>query len=298
MINSLQKTKLIDQFLKTLLFVLVVLTLAITLGVIFVLFKESSLFFSQVPLWDFLTGTRWAPLLEPKSFGVLPLVVGTFIIVIGSILLALPAGLIIATYLSEFSTDRTRNIVKPVLEILAGIPTIVYGFFALTFITPVLKKIFPEIQIFNALSGAIVVGIMILPMVASLCDDGFRAVPKTLREGAYGLGAKSFEVILMVVIPASSSRIAAAVILAVSRAIGETMAVTLAAGATPNMTINPLESIQTMTAYIVQVSLGDTPAGGIEYQTCYAVGLLLFVMTFFMNVLGNLVMSRPKLEGM
>lgn len=296
--QSQLKTKLLDFTFKSSLFALVLTTLAVTVCVVIVLFNESAGFFDEVKITEFLFGTRWAPLLEPKSFGVLPLASGTMIIVVGSILLALPAGLIIATYLSEFSTDRTRNIIKPILEILAGIPTIVYGFFALTFITPVLKNFFPEIQIFNALSGAIVVGIMILPMVASLCDDGFRAVPTALREGAYGLGAKSFEVILMVVIPASASRIGAAVILAISRAIGETMAVTLAAGATPNMTFNPLESIQTMTAYIVQVSMGDTPAGGIEYQTCYVVGLLLFFMTLIMNILGNVIMSRPRVEGM
>jgi len=293
-----QKTKRIDLIFKLSLFVFVVSTLVITASVIAILLHESSDFFNTVPLQDFLFGTRWAPLLEPQSFGVLPLVSGTLLIVFGAILFALPTGLLVATYLSEYASDRTRNIIKPILEILAGIPTIVYGFFALTFITPMLRLVFPEIQIFNALSGAIVVGIMILPMIASLCDDGFRAIPRSLREGAYGLGANTFEVISQIVIPSSASRIGAAIVLAVSRAIGETMAVTLAAGATPNMTINPLESIQTMTAYIVQVSLGDTPAGGIEYQTCYAVGILLFAMTFMMNILGNVVLSRPKLEGM
>ena len=242
-------------------------------------------------------GTRWAPLLEPKSFGVLPLVNGTFMIVLGSIGLALPAGLLIATYLNEFASDRLRSMIKPALEVLAGIPTVVYGFFALTFVTPVLKVVFPEIQIFNGASGAIVVAIMILPMIASLVDDGFRSVPSALREGAYGLGANSFEVITQVVMPAASTRIMAAVILAVSRAIGETMAVTLAAGATPKITANPLESIQTMTAYIVQVTSGDVQAGGIEYQTVYVVGALLFVITFLMNVIGNIVLSKPVMEA-
>lgn len=294
----LKRSKAKDFIFKTLLSFFVLLTLVITASVIFILFTESSGFFQKVPLHEFIFGTKWTPLLDPKSFGVLPLVSGTLMIVLGSILIALPAGLLIATYLNEYASDGLRNFIKPTLEILAGIPTVVYGFFALTFITPIIKDIYPDIQIFNALSAAIVVGIMILPMVASLCDDGFRAVPMSLREGAYSLGANSFEVITQVVIPASVTRIGAAVILAVSRAIGETMAVTLAAGATPNMRFNFLESIQTMTAYIVQVSLGDTQAGGIEYQTSYAVAILLFIMTFLMNIIGNIVISRPQLESM
>ena len=248
-------------------------------------------------IFDFLFGTEWTPLLEPKSFGVLPLVCGTLFIVVGSIAVALPMGVLVATYLSEFASEKSRSIIKPVLEVLAGIPTVVYGYFALTFITPMLRKVYPDTEVFNALSGALVVGIMILPMIASLCDDAFRAIPSALREGAYALGGYRYEVITNVVFPAALGRIGAAVILAVSRAIGETMAVTLAAGATPRLTVNPLESIQTMTAYIVQVSLGDTPAGGIEYLTSFAVGSLLFVMTLVMNIVGNQLLTRVRVEN-
>ena len=281
------KTRLIDKTLEGILLLCVSITVLTTLCVVFILGKESLSFFSQVSIFDFLFGTRWEPLLEPKSFGVLPLVCGTLLIAVGAMIIALPAGLIIATYLNEFASGELRSVVKPILEILAGIPTIVYGYFALTFITPLLKMVFPDIQIFNAASGAIVVGIMILPMISSLSDDAFKAVPTTLRDGAYALGATPYEVTTQIILPAAKSRVAASVVLAISRAIGETMAVTLAAGATPKMTLNPLESIQTMTAYIVQVSLGDTPAGGIEYQTCFAVAGLLFVMTFTMNLVGN-----------
>jgi phosphate transport system permease protein len=284
----------IDHAVHLVLALCVVITILTTVIVVVLLGKESFPFFQQVSLWDFLFGTRWEPLLEPKSFGVLPLVVGTLKIVFGSICLALPLGLLIATYLSEFSSSRFRSIIKPVLEVLAGIPTVVYGYFALTFVTPILRTLFPDTQIFNAASAAIVVGIMILPMISSLCDDAFQALPNSLREGAYALGATKFEVAVQVILPSAAARVGAAVILALSRAIGETMAVTLAAGATPQMSLGFLESIQTMTAYIVQVSLGDIPAGGIEYQTCYAVGLLLFLMTLVMNIIGNHFINQSR----
>ena len=284
----------IDHAVHLVLVLCVVITILTTVIVVGLLGKESFLFFQQVPVWDFLFGTRWEPLLEPKSFGVLPLVVGTLKIVFGSIVIALPLGLMIATYLSEFASTRFRSIIKPVLEVLAGIPTVVYGYFALTFVTPILRTLFPDTQIFNAASAAIVVGIMILPMISSLCDDAFQSLPNSLREGAYALGATKFEVAAQVILPSAAARVGAAVILALSRAIGETMAVTLAAGATPQMSLGFLESIQTMTAYIVQVSLGDIPAGGIEYQTCYAVGLLLFLMTLVMNVIGNHFITQSR----
>jgi len=263
-----------------------------TAGIVIVLLYESVGFFKEVSIIKFLFGTRWEPLLEPRSFGVLPLLSGTLMIVVGSALIALPIGVLTAVYLSQYAEDRTRTILKPVLEILAGIPTVVYGYFALTFISPLLRQVFPSTHVFNALSASIVVGIMILPMVASLCDDAIRAVPNTLKQGGYALGATPFEVITQVIIPGAFSGIMASFILAVSRAFGETMAVTLAAGATPNLTINPLESIQTMTAYIVQVSLGDTPAGGTEYQTIFAVGALLFFVTLLMNIIANRVMHH------
>lgn len=271
------------------------MTLVTTGLVIGILGKESFHFFSQVSLFDFLLGTDWAPLLEPKSFGVWPLVMGTLWIALGSIAIALPAGLLVAIFLSEYASQRRRMIIKPILEILAGIPTIVYGFFALTFVTPLLQTIYPPTQVFNAASGAIVVGIMILPMISSLCDDALRCLPNEMREGAYALGGFHWEVIFHILLPAAAGRIGAAVVLATSRAIGETMAVTLAAGATPKLTINPTESIQTITAYIVQVSLGDTPTGGVEYLTCFAVGTLLFVMTLILNIIGNrAILSMDK----
>ena len=215
-------------------------------------------------------------------------------IVIGSAFICIPLGLIIAIYLSQYATKKARSIIKPILEILAGIPTVVYGYFALTFITPILRTILPETEIFNAASGAIVVGIMILPMVASLCDDALQSVPKSLKEGGYALGTTSYEVIRGILIPSAFSGIIASFVLALSRAFGETMAVTLAAGATPQFTLNPLESIQTMTSYIVQVSLGDTPAGGIEYQTIFAVAALLFLVTLFMNLISNHIMNKYR----
>ncbi len=288
------KAKWIDHGVHLTLLLCVLVTVLTTGTVVLILGRESLNFFSQVSLFEFLFGTRWEPLLEPKSFGVLPLVSGTLLIVVGSMLLAAPAGLLIAAYLNEFASSRFRAIIKPTLEILAGIPTVVYGYFALTFVTPIIKTVLPDIQIFNALSAAIVVGIMILPMISSLCDDAFRAVPGDLRDGAYALGATPYEVTTQIVLPAAKSRVGASIVLAVSRAIGETMAVTLAAGATPTLTLNPLESIQTMTAYIVQVSLGDTPAGGIEYLTIYAVATLLFVMTLSMNMFGNYLISSDK----
>ena len=283
-----------DSFVKWAIYSTLLISAFTTIAVVVVIGRESFNFFSQVSIFDFLTGTQWEPLLEPKSFGVLPLVCGTALVVFGSALFALPMGLAVAIFLNEFASKRLRRIIKPILEILAGIPTVVFGFFALTFITPILKTVLPTIQVFNALSGAIVVGIMILPMIASLTDDALRDLPNTLREGAYALGATHFETITQVLIPASLARIGAVTILAISRAIGETMAVTLAAGATPNITLNFSESIQTLTAYIVQVSLGDVQQGGVEYLTCYAVGALLFLMTFTLNVIGHRLISKAR----
>ncbi len=281
-----------ESAVHVVLFLCAAISIAATAGIIMMLGKESATFFSHVPLTDFLFGTRWTPLLEPRSFGVLPLVCGTLLIVVGSSLISVPVGLASAIFLSEYASESVRKVIKPVLEILAGIPTVVYGYFALTSITPALTKVFPETQVFNAASAAIVVGIMTLPMVASLCDDALKAVPNSMRQAGHALGATRFEVATQVVLPAALSGVMASFVLAMSRAIGETMAVTLAAGATPKLTANPLESIQTMTAYIVQVSLGDTPAGTVEYQTIFAVGALLFVMTLGMNIVANRVLER------
>ncbi|MBI5186560.1 MAG: phosphate ABC transporter permease subunit PstC [Nitrospinae bacterium] len=283
-----------EECVKIVLLLCALISVAATIGIIFVLVKESFAFFIQVSPWEFLFGTNWSPLLMPRSFGVLPLVCGTFLVVAGASLIAIPVGLTAAIYLSEYASPRARNIVKPVLEVLAGIPTVVYGYFALTFISPILQFLFPSAQVFNAASAAIVVGIMILPMVASLCDDSLRAVPDSLRQGAYAVGATSFEVSTRIVVPGALSGIMASFVLALSRAIGETMAVTLAAGATPKLTLNPLESIQTMTAYIVQVSLGDTPAGTLEYQTIFAVGLLLFAITLGSNLIAHQVLGKYR----
>ncbi len=267
-------------------------SVATTAGIVVVLVWESIGFFREVSPWAFLTGTKWTPLFVPRNFGVLPLVAGSVMVAFGASLIALPVGLASAIYLAEYAPSRVRKTLKPVLEVLAGIPTVVYGYFALTFITPLIRTIFPETGVFNAASAAIVVGIMIVPMVASLSEDAIYAVPRSLREASYGLGATKFETVTRVVVPAALSGIIASFILAISRAIGETMAVTLAAGATPKLTANPLESIQTMTAYIVQVSLGDTPVGSIEYKTIFAVGLLLFCITLAMNILSRVILRR------
>ena len=263
-----------------------------TIGIVVVLLVESLGFFAEVSPLDFLTGTRWTPLFQPQSFGVLPLLAGSLLIAAGAAIVALPIGLASAIYLSEYAKPRVRQVVKPALEILAGVPTVVYGYFALTFVTPLLRTIWPETDIFNAASAAIVVGIMIVPMVSSLSEDAMAAVPGSLRMGAYALGATKYEVATRTVFPAALSGIVASFILAISRAIGETMAVAIAAGGTPNLTLNPLESVQTMTAYIVQVSLGETPHGTIEYRTIFAVGLTLFAMTLVMNLISNAVLRR------
>jgi phosphate transport system permease protein len=263
-----------------------------TLGIVIVLITQAFAFFVEVNPFAFLTGTKWTPMYEPKHFGVLPLLSGSLLIAFGAAVVALPLGLMSAIYLSEYAPDRARRIIKPILEVLAGIPTVVYGYFALTFVTPLLRVFWPQTEIFNAASASIVMGIMIIPMVSSLSEDALTAVPSALREGAYALGATKFEVAARTVVPAALSGIIASFILAISRAIGETMIVTIAAGATPKLTLNPLESVQTMTAYIAQVSMGETPYGTIEYKTIFAVGLALFAVTLLMNIISNLVLRR------
>ena len=270
------------------------ISLGTTLGIIVTLSTETVNFFREVPIADFFGDAQWAPLFTPQHFGVWPLVVGTLLVTAGACIIALPVGLATAIYLSEYAPDRLRRILKPFLEVLAGIPTVVYGFFALTFITPVLRFIYPGAEVFNAASAAIVMGIMITPMVSSLSEDAMIAVPRSLREAAYALGATKFETATRVVVPSALSGIVASFILAISRAIGETMIVTLAAGATPNLTGNPFEGIQTMTAYIVQVSLGDTPQGSTEYRTIFAVATTLFIMTFAMTLLAHFVVRRYR----
>ncbi|MEK9659619.1 MAG: phosphate ABC transporter permease subunit PstC [Chloroflexota bacterium] len=272
-------------------------SVATTVGIVVTLVVESTSFFSAVSPWEFLTGTRWTPILQPRSYGVLPLVMGTLLVSGIALLVAVPTGLAIAIFLSEYAPERARRILKPVLEVLAGVPTVVYGYFALTFVTPILQWLLRtlfgyDLLVFNALSAGVVMGLMIVPMVSSLSEDAMVSVPRSLRQASYALGATRIETATKVMVPAAFSGIVASVILAFSRAIGETMLVTIAAGATPKMTFNPLESVQAMTAFIVQLSLGEAVHGSLEYQTIFAVGLLLFLMTLAMNVLGHFVVRR------
>lgn len=285
-----------ERFIAALLFAAGLVSVVTTLGIALSLFTETAHFFSVVTLREFLTGTSWTPTFEPARYGILPLLSGTFLVAGGSALVAVPLGLGSAIYLSEYAPDRVARILKPVLELLAGIPTVVYGFFALTFVTPLLKRLIPGLDVFNALSAFITVGIMITPMVSSMSQDAMMAVPRSLREGAFALGATRLEVTTRVVVPAAFSGIVSAVLLAISRAIGETMIVALAAGATPKLTLNPLESIQTMTGYIAAVSQGDVEMGTPAYTSIYAVGMALFVITLAMN-LATRAISRRYQEG-
>ena len=277
---------------KWVFFACATISILTTAGILFTLIYQATSFFNEISIWEFLTGTRWTPILKPRSYGVLPLVSGTLLVTLIAALVALPTGLMAAIFLSEYAPDKLRRFVKPVLEVLAGIPTVVYGYFALTFVTPLLQTVFEGLIVFNALSAGLVMGIMIIPMVSSLSEDAMVAVPRNLREGAYALGATRYEVSMKIVVPAALSGIIAAFILAISRAIGETMLVTIAAGATPSLSFNPMESVQTMTAYIVQLSLGEAPVGSLEYNTIFAVGLVLFAMTFVMNLLGFWIVRR------
>jgi len=263
-----------------------------TIGIISILGINSVPFFREVGFIEFFTGLEWTPLFIPQNFGVSPLVNGTFLVAFIAAITALVFGLGSAFYLSEYASRKVRKILKPFLEILAGIPTVVYGYFALTFVTPVIQFIFPETIIFNALSAGLVMGIMIIPMVSTLSEDAMNAVPSSLREAAYALGAKKYQVALKVVFPSAISGIVASFILAISRAIGETMIVSLAAGGKPALTINPLDAIQTMTAYIVTVSQGETPQGSVEYNSIFAVGLLLFFLTLIMNLVGRFIVTK------
>ena len=281
-----------ERLIGGVLFACAAFSTLVTVGIVLVLIGETVGFFREVSIVDFFTGTRWEPTFIPSYFGVLPLLVGSLQIAVGSAMIAIPIGLLTAIFLSEYANERLRRILKPSLEILAGVPTVIYGYFALTWITPQLRTIFPQTSIFNAASAAMVVGVMIIPTVASLSEDALRAVPRSLRQGAFALGATRLEVVTRVVVPAALSGVLAAFLLGVSRAIGETVAVYIAAGNLPNLTLNPLESIQTMTAYIVQVSLGDTPQGTTVYRSLFAVGMTLFVITLGMNILSQWIMAR------
>jgi phosphate transport system permease protein len=263
-----------------------------TVGIVVVLLEEAVGFFRQVSIVEFLTERQWTPLFVEKHFGVLPLLSATFLIALLALAVAVPVGLGAAIYLSEYASARVRGVLKPVLEVLAGIPTVVYGYFALTFIAPQILQPLGQETVFSALSAALAMSIMLLPFVSSLSEDAMRAVPASLREAGYALGSSRLEVAVRVVLPAALSGVMAAVVLALARAVGETMIVTIAAGNMPNLSWNPLEAMQALPAYIVQVSLGDTPAGSLEYKTIFAVGLTLFACTLVLNVAAQWLMAR------
>jgi phosphate transport system permease protein len=263
-----------------------------TVGIVYVLISESLGFFAAVPLWSFLTDTQWTPLFSDAHFGIMVLMSGTLTSSMVALCIAIPLGTIIAIYLSEFAGHKTREILKPVLELLSGVPTIIYGYFALLFVTPLLQIIFPTLPGFNVLSAGIVMGIMIIPYVSSLSEDAMRAVPMSLREGSYAMGATRYQTAINVVVPAAMSGIASAYILGISRAVGETMILAVAAGMQPNLTFNPFEPAATITSFIVQVALGDLPHGSVGYQTIFAAGLSLMVLTLFFNLVGHFLRRR------
>jgi phosphate transport system permease protein len=267
-------------------------SVATTVGIVVALFVPAIEFFGEISIVDFLTGTNWSPLFEPPAFGVLPLIAGTLLVTGCACLVCIPFGLGSAIYLSEYARPRTRKYLKPLLEVLAGIPTVVYGYFALTFVTPLLQDIGVGIGVFSALSAGLVMGVMLLPTVASVSEDSMSAVPRDLRDGAYALGSTRFHVSTRIVVPAAISGIIASFVLAISRAVGETMIVLIAAGGQPNWTWNPLDAVQTMTAFIAATGQGDVPTGSTEYKTIFAVGAALFVMTFVMNLFAIRLVRR------
>jgi phosphate transport system permease protein len=286
-----------ELVIKGVLALCAVLSVVTTLGIVVALLEPTIEFFGEVSVTDFFTGTEWSPLFADPRFGVIPLVTGTLVTTFWALAVAIPFGLGSAIYLSEYARPRTRRVLKPLLEVLAGIPTVVYGFFALTFVTPLLQDIWPfgdGPAVFNALSAGLVMGVMILPTVASLSEDAMSAVPPGLREGALALGGTKLQVSTRVVVPAALSGIAAAFVLGVSRAVGETMIVLIAAGGTPNLSLLPTEGMQTMTAFIASAGLGDQPTGSTGYKTIFAVGTTLFVMTFVMNLLSIGLVRRYR----
>ncbi|MGE3178876.1 MAG: phosphate ABC transporter permease subunit PstC [Vicinamibacterales bacterium] len=292
-----RRPRIVFEFIvERTLFLCAAASILVTAGIIAVLLFETVSFLQEVSIVEFLFGTEWTPLFSDKHFGVLPLVSGTVLTSLIAMALALPAGLLTAIYLSEYAASGTRRLIRPILEILAGIPTVVYGYFALQFVTPLLQVVLPGLSGFNALGPGLVMGLMILPLVSSLSEDALHNVPRGLREGSYALGATKMQTALKVVLPAAFSGISAAAILAVSRAIGETMIVAIAAGQQPRLTFDPRVPVETMTAYIVQVSLGDTPAGTLEYRTIFAVGMLLFLGTFGLNLVSTWLRNRYREE--
>lgn len=284
--------KIREKFVELMLFFAAASSVLITMGIVWTLLVEAIPFFKNVSFLDFISGTEWTPTFENAKFGILPLLGGTFLSTAIGLSVAVPMGTIAAAYLSEYMSPKYREIVKPILELLAAVPTVVYGYFALLFVTPILQKFFPQIQGFNILAAGIVIGIMIIPYVSSLSEDAMRAVPNHFREASMALGASQFQTTVRVVIPGAFSGISSAYVLAISRALGETMVVAIAAGNQPQLTIDPTQPAATITAFIVQVSQGDLPHGSIGYQSIYVAGLTLFVITFLFNVFGMWIRKR------
>jgi phosphate transport system permease protein len=289
---SLRYRKMRDRIIELILLAAGLVAVFTTVAIVFILVYESSYFFEHVTIREFLTDTMWTPLFADARYGIAPLVAGTLTVTGVGLLVAIPLGTIIAIYLSEFAPHRVRETVKPVLELLGAVPTVVYGYFALMMVTPLLQKFIPGLPGFNMLSAGLVIGLMIVPYVASVSEDAMRAVPRYMREGSYAMGATKMQTALRVVVPGAFSGIAAAYILGISRAVGETMVVAIAAGMMPNLTFNPTEQAATITAYIVQVSLGDLPHDSIGYQSIFAAGLVLMIMTLVLNVIGFFLTRR------
>ena len=283
-----------EDVIKGLLALCALVSVATTVGIVIALFIPAIEFFREVSLWDYLTGTEWTALFSEPSFGVLPLVAGTVLVTLVAVLVCAPLGLGAAIYLSEYAHERARSILKPTLEVLAGIPTVVFGYFALTFVTPLLQDVGFKVGPFSALSAALVMGIMLIPTVASVSEDAMSAVPRDLRQGAYALGSTRMQVSTRIVVPAAISGIIASFVLAISRAVGETMIVLIAAGGQPNLTLNPTEAVQTMTAFIAATAQGDVATGTIAYKTIFAVGATLFVMTLVMNMISIRLVRRYR----
>jgi len=292
--RHLSVQKLRERLIEFSLFLCALSSIAITVGIVGILLSESWSFFKTVSIIEFLTDTQWTVLFENPHYGIMPLVAGTVVTSAVALMLALPVGTTIAIYLSEYANTRVKEIIKPILELLSAVPTVVFGYFALLFVTPILQKLLPELPGFNMLSAGIVIGVMIIPYVSSLSEDAMRAVPVTIREGSYAMGATRLQTALRVLFPSAFSGIASAYVLAFSRAVGETMVVAIAAGQQPNLTLNPMEGAATITAYIVQVSLGDLPHGSIAYQSIFAAGLTLMAMTLVFNIAGYLLRKRYR----
>jgi len=290
----LRERELVNQFARYCLLLAAVISVLVTLGIVYVLLSESLTFFANVSLWEFVSGTSWTPMFAEPTFGIWPLLSGTLVVSFIALAVAVPFGLILSVYLSEYAPVRVREVVKPLLELLEGVPTVVYGYFALLLVTPLLQNIFPQLPGFNMLAPGLVMGIMILPYTTSLSEDAMRAVPNGVREAAYALGYSRFHTAVKVIIPAAISGITAAFILAMSRAVGETMVVAIAAGQMPNFTFNPMEGAATITTFIVQVSLGDVRHGSIAYQSIFAAGLVLFLLTLVFNLIGFYLRKRYR----